>query len=226
MPDVEGLDELSSEYDEPSAELDQTSVRDLVDQSPELESLLSGLASTSDIVDEIDDATDPAEARSNEGVRLRGKLVVTLRCPGNLDEPRYDEAENGSMTLTLGVLRSSVRRGVVGEANACKLNGTIAGRSVPVEIDGPLLLDLGEDFPLSEGWNRERLLVSMPGRVSVDGYSFQGVTARITPERVEHLLRLENGGTLVVSITSDAVSVRDRERTWTCSRTGGPCAAP
>jgi hypothetical protein len=119
-----------------------------------------------------------------------------------------------------------VRRAVVGEANACRLNGTVAGRNLPVQIDGPVLLDFGEGFPLSEGWSRERLLISMPGRVTVGDYSFEGVTARITPERVEHLLQLGDGSTVVVSVTSDSISVRDREGTWTCSRTGGPCAAP
>jgi len=226
VPEVDGLDELSIEYDAPSAELDETSARELVDASPELESILSGLRSTGDVVDEIDEATEPAQARSNEGVRLRGKLVITLRCPGNIEEPSYDEAENGSVTLTLGVLRNAVRRGVVGEANACKLSGTVAGRQVPVEIDGPVLLDLGEDFPLSEGWSGERLLVSLPGRVTVGDFSFEGVTARITPDGVEHLLRLGDGSTVVVSVNSDSVSVRDRERTWTCSRTGGPCEVP
>ena len=225
VPEAAGLGELSGEYDAPSADLDQTSVREVVDAFPELERLVSGLRSTEGVIDQLDEATESAEERSNEGVRLRGKLVVKRRCPGNLEEPRYDEEENGSVTLTLGVLQSSVRRAIIGDANACKLSTTIAGRRVPVELDGPMLIDLGEDFRLSEGWNGERLLISMPGRVTVDGFTFEGVTARITPDRVEHLIRLNDGSTVVVSLTSDAVSVRDRDETWTCSRTGGPCAA-
>jgi len=41
---------------------------------------------------------------------------------------------------------------------------------------------------------------------------------------VEHLIRLQNGGTVVVSIGDSSITVRDRDVTWSCDRGSGPCS--
>jgi hypothetical protein len=223
IPELPSLAQLSREYDRPTAALQQSRVRSAIDSLPELQRLLAAFRSTATVLEGVDAAQRPASQQTGEGIRLRGSLHVTLRCPGDIARPDYDEARNGSVLLTLGVQRSAILRNVGGNASDCHLNGTLAGVSVGVTLDGPVDFDLGQNIPLGQSWSGTRWLVAVGGSIRVEDVSFDNVSARIGPEAVEHLQRLADGTSVVLSASSSAVTLRDADATWSCDTEGGPC---
>src|SRR5689334_3346826 len=193
LPELPSLTQLSSEYDQPTAELAPARIRNVIDSFPELQRLLAAFRSTAAVLDSVDDAQAPASQRAGDGIRLRGSLLVTLRCPGDVDRPSYDEELNGTLLLTLGVNRSAILRNVGGDASACRLSGNFAGLSIGVMLDGPIDFDLGQNIPLGQSWSRTRWLVAVRGSITVEDVRFDNVSARIGPGSVEHLQRLADG---------------------------------
>jgi hypothetical protein len=223
LPDLPSLAQLSREYDRPTAELDTARIRSVIDSLPQLQSLLAAFRSTATVLDGVGEAQKPTSERTGEGIRLRGSLRVTLRCPGDIARPNYDEELNGSVALTLGVERNEILRNVGGNASECRLSGSFAGPSIAVTLNGPVDFDLGENVPLGQSWSGTRWLVAVRGSISVDGVSFDNVSARIGPGAIEHLQRLADGTSVVLSASSSAVTLRDAESTWSCDTKGGPC---
>ena len=223
LPELPSLAQLSSEYDRPTAELAASRIREVIDSIPELQRLLEALRSTASVLDGVDDAQKPASQRAGEGVRLRGSLRVTLRCPGDIDRPNYDPELNGSVALTLGVKQSEILRSVGGKASECRLTGNLAGLSIGVTLDGPLEFDLGENVPLGQPWSGARWIVAVRGSISVEDVKFDNVSARVSPGSVEHLQRLADGTSVVLSASTSGVSLRDAESNWSCDKNGGPC---
>lgn len=223
IPELPSLAQLSREYDQPTAELAPGRIRGVIDSVPELQRLLAAFRSTATVLDSVDEAQKPASERSGEGVRLRGSLRVKLRCPGALVQPDYDEALNGSVSLTFGVQQSEILRNVGGTASDCRLNGNLGGLSLGVGLDGPIDFDLGQNIPLGEPWSGTRWLVALRGSISVEDVNFNNVSARVSPGAVEYLQRLADGTSVVLSASSSAVSLRDAEGTWSCDTKGGPC---
>jgi hypothetical protein len=223
LPELPSLAQLSLEYDHPTAELESTRIRSVIDSVPELQRLLAAFRSTATVLDRVTEAQEPASQRTGEGIRLRGSLRVTLRCPGDLEQPNYDEALNGSLVLTFGVQQSELLRSVGGVANACRLSEDVAGVSIGVTLDGPLDLDLGRNIPLGTSWSVPRWLVALRGSLQVEGVTFSDVSARVGPGTVETLQRLGDGTSVVLSASSSAVSLRDADATWSCDTERGPC---
>jgi hypothetical protein len=195
----------------------------VIDTVPRLQSLLAAFRSTATVLDGVDDAQSPASQRTGEGVRLRGSLRVTLRCPGDIARPNYDEALNGSVALTMGVQQSAILHNVGGNASECRLSGNLAGLSLGVTLNGPIDFDLGENVPLGQSWSGTRWLVAVRGSIRVDDVSFEDVSARVRPGVVEHLQRLPDGTSVVLTASSSAVTLRDAGSTWSCDTKGGPC---
>jgi hypothetical protein len=223
IPELPSLAELSQEYDAPTAEIDQQDARAYLDSMPELEPLLAAFRSTATMVQRVEDAKEPAQERTGEGIQLRGALYVTLRCPGQLAQPEYDEVENGSVSLTLAVAASHVRRTIGGKAQQCRFNGKLGDLPIAVVLDGGMDLDMGADMPLGQAWAVDRWLVAIQGSVQVNDVSFSGVSARISNDAVEYLLRLPDGTSVVLSAAPPTISVRTQDTTWSCNTAGGPC---
>jgi hypothetical protein len=223
LPELPSLTQLSREYDQPTAELASSRIRGVIDATPQLQSLLAAFRSTETVLDGVDEAQKPASQQTGEGVRLRGSLHATVRCPGDFTRPNYDEALNGSILLTLGVQRSAILRSVGGNARQCRLNGSLAGLSTGVTLDGPVAFDLGQDIPLGQSRSRTRWLIAVGGSISVDDVRFEDVSARIGSGAVEYLQRLPDGTSVVLSASSSGITLRDAESTWSCDTRGGAC---
>lgn len=223
LPELPSLTQLSREYDQPTGALSPSRIRSVIESVPELQKLLAAFRSTATVLDGADDAQTPASQRTGEGVRLRGSLRVTLRCPGEIARPNYDPAINGSLALTMGVERNEILRNVGGIASECRLNGDFAGLSLAVVLDGPVDFDLGRNIPFGQSLSGTRWLVAVRGSIRVEDVSFANVSARVGPGGVEHLQRLADGTSVVLSASSSAVTVRDAESIWSCDTKGGPC---
>jgi hypothetical protein len=223
IPDLPSLAQLSEEYDAPTAELSQTDVRPALDSVPDLERLLAAFRSAATVLERVEDAQEPAQERTGKGIQLRGALYVTLRCPGQLEQPRYEEAQNGSVALTAAVSANRIRRTIGGEAKKCRFNAQLGTLPLPVVLDGRVDLDMGADKALGQSWSDQGWLVAVQGSITVNDISFGGISARISGEKVESLLRLPDGTSVVLSAAPTSISVRTRDAVWSCNTASDLC---
>jgi hypothetical protein len=222
IPDSPDMQPLLQSYERPTAVLDTMTVQDALATTPNLKELAAGVEAAEYIMNDVDSASTTAGTRSGSRVRVQGSVNVKVRCPGERADPVYDENVNGSISLTLAVADTAIRRSFGGEAKACVLQGQLAGRTIRIELDGQLLFDVGHDIGLGTGWSGE-LLASLPGELLVDTYKFQSISGRITQGRFQNLVRLPDGTTAVLELSADGITVRDSMGVWFCAE-GQPCA--
>jgi hypothetical protein len=222
VPDVPDLEALREEYNAPTAALDGEDIRRVLDTFPELEQLARALRTADPLIDSIDDARDAASQRSGSGVDLRGALTIDLTCPGEGAEPRFDQASNGSLELDLAVEAGVIKQAFWANARRCLLRGALGSVAFPVELDGPIAIDLGAPIGLRRAWQRDRTLVSLLGTISFDTITLRDLSARYSTGEFEYLQNLE-GGSVVLFVNDDGVGLRDRDTTWLCERGAGAC---
>ena len=224
IPQTPDLRALLASYENPTAVLDKSTVNTALASTPNLKELATGMEATQYVMKpDIDDASNTSSSRSSPRIRLQGSVRLDIRCPGEIEAPVYDEKTNGSVSLTLAIADSSLRRTFGGAAKACVIKRQAAGRMVRIELDGDMDFDLGSDIALGHGWSGE-LLMSLPGELRVDDYVFQSISGRITEGRFQNLVRLpEDGTTAVLELGEDGIFVRDSVGIWFCAE-GQPCA--
>lgn len=224
IPPTPDLSPLESEYDTPSARLqDSPRVQSVLDSAPDVEQLAASFRSAGALLDDVDTASETADRRTGDGIRLRGALQLGVRCPGHDEDPVYDAAVNGSVSFTLAVSDNAIRRSFSGSAAQCKLRAFVRGTPLRVVLDGDVAFDLGSDLRLGTRWDRTRVLVSVQGRVEVEGFAFSGVSARFTSERFEYLYSV-NDGTVILLFTQRGVGLQDAEGTWYCQFGSDACS--
>lgn len=214
IPNTPDLSELIAGYQNPTAQLDAPMAQTALTTFPPLDRLAAGFRAGRFPADDVADASDPS--RPPSAVRVQGSINVTARCPGELSEPAFDPALNGTLSFTLGVAENRVLRGIGGDADHCVLHETILGKAVRVELDGSVAFDLGRDFRLGEGFSGT--LLARFDSVTVADTEFKNVTARFVDGRVEHLFSLD-GGTVIASLSEAGVTIRDRRGLWLCLET-------
>lgn len=223
IPATPDLRELLESYERPTAVLDTTTVESALESVPNLQQLAAGVEAAEYVLSEVDEATPSALNQGTSRLRLQGSVDLKIRCRGERTDPVYDENVNGSVSLTLAVADSKIRRSFGGNAKACVLQGTLAGFTVRIQLDGDLAFDMGQDIGLGTGWSGE-LLASLPGELRVDDYVFQSISGRITKGRFQNLVRLpDGGGTVVLELSANGINVRDASGVWFCAE-GAPCA--
>jgi hypothetical protein len=217
------LSGLAASYNAPSAELDAAVAASVLADAPPMAELAAGFRAGQFIASKsVDDTGSDTTPTRGQGIRLQGSLKVDVRCPGFLDTPVYDPSVNGSASLTLAVENTRIRRTFGGQADNCTLRGYIGTQSAEVHINGTIAFDLGQDIGLGQHWSG-RLLAYLPGELDVGDYTFQSVSARFTSDKIEHLIVLTDGTTVVLTYTDAGISVRDKDGVWLC-QTGETCA--
>ena len=219
MPDLAAL---AQEYDAPSAGLESDEIQRILDAFPELERLARALRTADPLIDNVDQAREAASDRSGSGVDLRGALTLDLACPGHDVEPHFDQPSNGTLSLALAVERSVIKQAFWATARRCLLRGELGSLAFPVELDGPIAVDLGAPIGLRNALQRDRTLISLLGTISFDTMTLRDVSARYGTRDFEYLQRLE-GGSVVLFVTEEGVGLRDRNTTWFCERGAGVC---
>lgn len=220
IPETPDLSVLVAEYEQPDADLDDTTVSAALQELPPLDELSAGFAASQKPVDDAGAASVPAEQQeSSSDINLQGSIKVTVRCPGDLAEPVLDPAVNGTFSLTLAVARNRIRRTIGGRAEGCVLRGTLRNLSARVVLDGDVAIDFGRDIGLGQGWSRS-LLIAVRGKVDVGGQSFENLSARISEGRIEHLFVRDDGSMFVASLAPNGISIRDRQGIWLCAEVG------
>jgi hypothetical protein len=215
IPETPDLRTLISNYDAPDGDLDATRVAAVLAAAPPMPELAAGLRSTGLIASHVDDVSTDTAPSSGRGVRLQGSVKVEVRCPGELDNPDYDPAVNGTATLTLAVADTRIRRTFGGHADACVLKGSIAGQPARIRLDGNIAFDLGRDVGVGQRWSG-RLLAYLPGELEVGGYTFRSVSARFTDDQLEHLIELDDGKFVILTLNASGLGLRDKNGTWVC----------
>jgi len=147
IPETPDLTYMQNEFNSPTASLDETSVGEAVQQMPSLKQLAgafraAGGHTTRDIQAGGGEASPGAGSRLN----VQGAIHVTARCPGALDTPAF--GPNGTVSMTLGVEKNLIKRGIKIDADACVFRGDAFGTPLRVVLDGPVYLDLGRDLGL------------------------------------------------------------------------------
>jgi len=227
VPDTPDLHVLLANYKAPTATLDATSAAQALKSAPpleDLEQLSAGFQAASSVMDDVDQASDSNAGSTGSRIRLRGSIDLQIRCPGELGNPTYDEKVNGTISLTLAVADTQIRRSFGGEAKACVLRGTLLGTPAKIELDGPIAFDVGNNIGIGSRWSGE-FLAQMPGTLTVLGHEFRGISGRLTQGRFQYLVTLNDGqGTVVLELSGDGgITVLDRAGAWFC-RGSEPCA--
>jgi hypothetical protein len=223
IPDTPDMSEMLAAYRSPSAELDTTTANEVLAELPDLEQLAAGFRAARYTTNGVDEGSGSSDKDS--ALRVQGSIRVTLRCPGEDPDPVFDANTNGSISMTLAVEENRIKRSVRAVAAVCRLRGELASLAIPIEVDGPVLFDLGGDVGLRDKWSGE-LLMSIEETLIVGGFDLGKVSARWTGERLEHLFdRPNGGGTVVAELRTLAsgdpgIGLRDHTRVWGC-RDGG-----
>jgi hypothetical protein len=212
VPSTPDLSQLVVDYQNPTAELDAARAREALAELPDLERLAAAFRAGRFAADDVGPATEQNQPAN--GLRVQGSIRLTARCPGELSEPVLDPAVNGTVSLTLAVADSRIKRGIGGLAEGCVLRETVLGETVRVELDGPIAFDLGSDIGLGSPLSGN-LLVQFEG-VNVAGQEFAKVSARFTDGRVEHLFTRNDGRTIVAAVGPSGVTIRDGRGLWLC----------
>jgi hypothetical protein len=220
VPAVPDLSSLQAEYDQPSARIDPTAVREALLRVPELKGLAATFERTQTLVDRAVAAGDTADDQAGGAIELRGGLNVTVDCPGDSNAPVDDP---GTLSLQFAVKRSRIKGSFWGLADHCIFAATVDDLPVRAEMDGDLAMDIGEDVPLGEEWSGSRLLLSLIGPLTLQGVTFEGVSVRLIGGRFEYL-RSDTGGSIVLFSTNSGLGVRDSEQTWYCGTDYSGCA--
>ena len=222
IPGTPDLRELLQNYERPTGALDGSNVDAALSRAPNLRELAAGFESAKYIPSDVNYASSSTSAKGGSRLRLQGSLHLDIRCPGERRDPVYDEEVNGAVSLTVAVAENRILRSMGGDANACILQGSLQGVPVRIVIDGAIAFDLGGDIGIGQYWSGE-LLASLPGELRVGDYVFQSVSARFTQGRFQHLVRLEDGSTIVLELSAQGVTIRDGVGVWFCAE-GQPCA--
>jgi hypothetical protein len=223
IPDVPDLQALQRAYDEPSAALDSAVVSEVLEAFPALQPLAAAFSAAGPLIDRIEDARSTAGRRANSAIELRGSLSLNLPCPGHETEVAFNEALNGYFAVELAVRESQIRRTFWATARRCVLRGMIATVPLAVEIDGAFAFDVGADIPLRGTWQRGRTLIVADGTVTFDDFALRQVSARFGEGSFEYLYEL-SGGTVVLQLSGEGVSIRGRDGTWLCGEEITTCA--
>ncbi|HEY3496855.1 MAG TPA: hypothetical protein VGK73_19285 [Polyangiaceae bacterium] len=224
VPDTPDLAALRAEYEHPNAELDETSVREMLETAPDVQTFLAGLSSLELASTGVNEASASAGQKSGAGINLQGSIEIEARCPGDFDDPVYDASRNGSIGLTLAVENTRILRGIYGHASNCVARRTYFDTTVRVSLDGPFSIDLGGDIDLRQPTLR-RLLFALGGEITIGDTSFTGVSGRITGDSVESLFTLPDDSTVVLLVlAAGVIGVRDQEGTWACDAVNFECS--
>jgi len=224
IPATPDLRELLQSYERPTATLDGSNVDAALKNAPNLQALAEGLQAVKlYIASDVDYASSSSSGSSRSNLRLQGSLGLKVRCPGERSDPVYDEAVNGSVSLTVAVAESRILRSMGGEAKACVMKGTLAGLAARIQLDGEIAFDLGGDIGVGQYWSGD-LLASLPGQLRVGDYMFESISARLKDGRLQHLVRLqgEQEKTIVLELSATGVTIRDASGVWFC-REGQSC---
>lgn len=217
IPATPDLTSLQRQFENPTAELDETQAGQALNEMPNLHQLAAGFRAAGFTTDGVNDADDEASANVGSRFRVQGSIKVTIRCPGELDVPSF--GQNGTVNLTLGVQENLIKRGIAMTANDCVLRGTALGTPVRVAIDGPMYMDLGRDLGLRQRWSG-RLLMLIAGKIEIGGLELENLAARWTDDQLEYLFRLpedENSWVVAVVTADGTISVKSKGTTYGCS---------
>jgi len=223
VPATPDLSLLRHDYDWPTAVLDPDAADSALAEMPSLQRMATGFRAAAYATRGVDGASESAGKDKEGGLEIQGSIRVTLRCPGDLEEPSFDEGENGTFSLTIGVEKSRIQRGVGGRATNCVLRGASDSDGLPlrVEVDGPVAFDLGHDISLRNRWSGE-LLMRITGDIRIGDLELSNLSARFTSEKFEYLFGIDDENWIVAELTTDGVAIRDANRRWLCPD-GRPC---
>ena len=225
VPGTPDFAALRAAYDQPNAELDETSVREVLEMAPDVAELGAGFTAFQMANSGVEDASSTAASKSGNGIALQGSIKVTLRCPGELVDPVYDTAVNGALTLTIAVESSKILRGVSGQASRCRATRNYFGRDVRVGLDGPFEFDLGGDIGLGSRGSGV-ILISIDGEITLNDAVISRVNGRLSPDGFESLFTLPDGGGTVILVSNldGDIGIRDRSGFWHCNTVDRECA--
>ncbi|HYP97242.1 MAG TPA: hypothetical protein VER96_01125 [Polyangiaceae bacterium] len=223
IPDTPDLRGLIRDYEAPTASLDATSAAQTLHGAPALDELSTGFLAAQNVLDsDVNQASKTSSGSTGSRIRLQGSIGLQIRCPGEASQPNLDESVNGSISITLAIADTKIRRSFGGDAKHCALQGTRAGRTVRVELDGQVAFDLGNDIGIGQRWSG-KLLASLPGTLTVDGHEFRSISGLLSDGVFQYLVNVDSGTVVLQLGGDDVITVRDGNGTWFC-REGEPCA--
>ncbi|HKP55133.1 MAG TPA: hypothetical protein VJV78_00355 [Polyangiales bacterium] len=224
---------LAEAYKNPSAALNATTARMVVDQTLSQRQVLSSISGLRFIRDVIANATSIDDSNL-DSVDVRGALDARAACPGWDPTAPADESIDGFIELSIGIEESRVQRAFGGTATNCRFVTQSQGQlqnaqaSMDLELDLGGSLGLGEPTPpiLVRATNLSGSVGSLALNLGQQVVSFR-IGADDTIETLVNMTTLPAGsqGTTLIRLRADgAWSLRARDGAWLCSPGGStPC---
>lgn len=225
---------LAQAYETPTASLDPSSVRAVLERaSPSLETLavFAGLSLVREIAR---DASSSIDTDRDYLLDLQGTLRSRTPCPGDGGGASRVE-DDGLIRLTIGVDRSRIQRAFSGRAERCRYATEVDGAAVDVTVSAGLELDVGRALGLGEPLPQAVLVRASELSADIKGDIVAHPEHPLlhfklgedgTLETLLDLADLGLSGTAVLIVRADQrLGVRVEEGEWICGPTPSePCA--
>jgi hypothetical protein len=231
-PPTEDLSELSRRYENPTAELPEDRIRELMAEAIRIDALTLLLQGMRFVRSGVTDTSLGLEENTTaEELDVQGSVRASVPCPGDQPTPDFSKPENGAVRVQFGVESSHLRRGFDGAVEQCKFRVKfVIGEAQHVVLSGRITGDLGTDLRIGSPLPKSLLLrlsgvtgqsvaTSTTVDLSRDEYHF-----RLTEDgELESLLDtadlgLGDFGSVVLVVLSDgSPALRERRGQWTCT---------
>jgi len=246
-PHLTDLSYLTESFEEPEGELPREGTEEVLEAVSEYLGVaynLDGLSLLTtamyDTSKALDDALPPA-------VKAQGKITAELACPGDgsadgddgsadgdeggATDAEREKAENGTLTVTMGISNSRIQRGVAGSARDCQFV-SMRGSHPTVTFSADIQADFGADVELGDEPSTFLTVQLTDFEVSNDsGLSYAGRQEEynfrvVNNDAIEILINSEElgvtdyGDLVLISYTDGTTGIREARGEWHCDEDG------
>jgi hypothetical protein len=239
-PHLTDLSYLTEQFDEPDGKLPREGTEEVLSAVSDYLGVAYNLDGLSLLTTAMYDTSQALDDALPSAVKAQGKIEAELACPGDPSGVGDDgkpiatedqKAENGTLTVTMGISNSRIQRGVAGSARECRFV-SMRGSHPIVTFSAEIQADFGADIELGEvpgaflTVQLTDLEIHNDNGVSFsarqDAYNFRVVnneSIEILIDSVE-LGVTDYGNLVLISYTDGTTGIRDARGEWHCDEDG------
>jgi hypothetical protein len=205
-PPTEDLSGLTQRYENPSAELPEDRIRELLAEAIRIDSIAQLLRGLRFVRTAVTDTSLGLENNTTaEKLDVQGRVQARVPCPGDAPTADFNAPESGAVRVAFGVEGSKLLRGFAGAVEECRFRVQfVVGEAQHVVLSGRLTGDLGADLRIGSPLPKSLLL-------KLSGVTGESVATSTTVDlsRTEYHFRLTEDGALESLLDSAELGLGD-----------------